>query len=245
MSPFERYAIDHLSPSSLNLWRASPGLWTARYLAGLKDENAAMWRGHAVETGLARLFRGGSIGEARSAALDRFDENTAGEAAENEQTERDLIIPMLDTAATWEAPAELAATQLRVEHWVSGVPVPIIGFVDFAFTGGIDVELKTTKARPSKPRADHVRQVALYRAARKRRGGILYVTDKRAAFYEIEDGDVGPALADLASAARSLTYFLDRIRSARDALSCLPIDWDDWRASAPLRAAVENLLTTL
>jgi hypothetical protein len=111
MSPFERYAIGHLSPSSLNLWRASPGLWTARYLGGLKDENAAMWRGHAVETGLARLFRGGSIGEARSAALDRFDENTAGEAA--------------------------------------------------------------------------------------------------------------------------------------DALSCLPIDWDDWRASAPLRAAVENLLTTL
>jgi hypothetical protein len=80
MSPFERYAIDHLSPSSLNLWRASPGLLTARYLAGLKDENAAMWRGHAIGTGLARLFRGGSIGEARSAALDRFDENTAASA---------------------------------------------------------------------------------------------------------------------------------------------------------------------
>src|SRR6516165_2502888 len=83
--------------------------------------------GHAVETGLAHLFRGGSIGEAQSAALDRFEENTAGEAAEIEQTERSLIIPMLDTAATWEAPAKLAATQLRVEHWFSGVPVPIIG----------------------------------------------------------------------------------------------------------------------
>jgi hypothetical protein len=244
MNPLERYGIDHLSPSSLNLWRASPGLWSARYLAGLKDDNAAMWRGHAVEAGLVRMFRGGSIGEARSAALDLFEENATGESSEHVQIQRNLIIPMLDTAAAWEAPAKLAATQLRVEHRFSGVPVPIIGFVDFALTDGIDVELKTTKARPSKPRADHVRQVALYRAARKRRGGILYVTDKRAAFYEIEDDDVRPALADLASAARSLAYFLDRIRSARDALSCLPIDWDDWRASAPLRAAVENLLTT-
>jgi hypothetical protein len=244
MNPLLRYGIDHLSPSSLNLWRASPGLWSARYLTGIKDENAAMWRGHAVETGLARLFRGGSIGEARSDALDLFEANAMGEAAENKQTERNLIIPMLDTAATWETPAKLAATQLRVEHWFSGVPVPIIGFVDFAFTDDIDVKLKTAKACPSKPRADHVRQVALYRAVRERRGGVLYVTDKRSAFYEIEDEDVRPALADLESAALSLTHFLDRIRSARDALSCLPIDWDDWRASPPLRAAVENLLIT-
>jgi hypothetical protein len=234
MNPLQRYGIDHLSPSSLNLWRASPGLWSARYLVGLKDENAAMWRGHAVETGLARLFRGGSISEARSDAIDLFEANATGE-----QTERNRIIPMLDTAATWKAPAKLTATQLRVEYWFSSVPVSIIGFLDFAFADGIDVELKTAKACPSKPRADHVRQVALYRAARERRGGILYITDKRAAFYEIDDEDVGPALADLESAALSLTRFLDRIRSARDALSCLPIDWDDWRASAPLRAAVE------
>jgi hypothetical protein len=31
------------NPSSLNLWRASPGLWSAPYLAGLKDANAATW----------------------------------------------------------------------------------------------------------------------------------------------------------------------------------------------------------
>jgi hypothetical protein len=37
-------------------------------------------------------------------------------------------------------------------------------------------------------------------------------------------------------------HFLDRVHSAKDALSCLPIDWDDWRASPHIRAAVENLL---
>jgi hypothetical protein len=244
MNPLERYGIDHLSPSSLNLWRASPGLWSARYLAGLKDENAAAWRGHAVEAGLVRLFRGGSIEEARSDAFDRFEANAMGEASEHVQIERNRILPMLDTAATWKAPAKLTASQLRVEYWLSEVPVPIIGFVDFAFTDGSDVELKTTKVCPSKPRADHVRQVALYRAARERRGGVLYVTDKRSAFYEIDDDEMRPALADLEAAALSLMHFLDRVHSAKDALSCLPIDWDDWRASPHLRAAVENLLLT-
>jgi hypothetical protein len=48
MNTFERHGIDHLS-SSLNLWRASPCLWCARYLADLKEDgNLAMWRGTAV-----------------------------------------------------------------------------------------------------------------------------------------------------------------------------------------------------
>jgi hypothetical protein len=54
MNAFERHGIDHLSASSLNLWRASPGLWCARYLADLKEDgNLAMWRGTAVEAGIA------------------------------------------------------------------------------------------------------------------------------------------------------------------------------------------------
>jgi len=56
MNPLARYGIDHLSPSSLNLWRASPGLWSARYLAGFKDESAATWRGHAVEAAFSIFF---------------------------------------------------------------------------------------------------------------------------------------------------------------------------------------------
>ena len=167
-----------------------------------------------------------------------------GEASEQIQSERNLIIPMLDSAATWKPPAELIAAQFRVEYWFSNVPVPIIGFVDFAFVDAIDVELKSAKVCPSRPRADHVRQVALYRAARGRRGGVLYVTDKRSAFYEIDDGDMRLALSELQAAALSLTRFLDRIHNAKDALSCLSIDWDDWRATPYIRAAVENLLLT-
>ena len=62
---FERRGINHLSPSSLNLWRASPGLWAARYLAGLSEDGPAMWRGSAVEAGLARFLRSGDLAEAQ------------------------------------------------------------------------------------------------------------------------------------------------------------------------------------
>jgi hypothetical protein len=78
MNAFERHGIDHLS-SSLNLWRASPGLWSARYLADLKEDgNNAMWRGTAVEAGLRHVLYGAPLEEARQAAIDSFEGNAVG-----------------------------------------------------------------------------------------------------------------------------------------------------------------------
>jgi hypothetical protein len=71
MNALERHGIDHLSASSLNLWRASAVLWAASYLAGLKEDcSPAMWRGHAVEAGLRHALYGASIEEAREAATE-------------------------------------------------------------------------------------------------------------------------------------------------------------------------------
>ena len=58
-NPFETHGIKHLSPSSLNMWRNSPGIWTLKYLLRLDDGGSpAMWRGSAVEAGLAAMLRG-------------------------------------------------------------------------------------------------------------------------------------------------------------------------------------------
>src|SRR5579864_5013383 len=99
MNAFERHGIDHLSASSLNLWRASPGLWAARYLAGLSEDGPAMWRGSAVEAGLARFLRGGDIGEAQHAAERTFELSTFGEISDEIDAERKLVAPMLERAA--------------------------------------------------------------------------------------------------------------------------------------------------
>ena len=121
--------------------------------------------------------------------------------------------------------------QLRIEHWLDGVQVPLIGYLDFAFSSDIDVDLKTTRACPSSPRGNHVRQVALYRAARGRRGGLLYVTGKRLAYFEIGDQDAETALDDLRAAALSLSQFLGKVRNADEALACLPYNPDDFRTT--------------
>jgi hypothetical protein len=232
MTPFDAHGIDHLSASSLNLWMANPRQWAVRYLAKQDDEpSPALWRGSAVEAGLACWLRGGSIEQAQAAAGESFELNALGDLSDEADAERALVTQMLDRACRWTVPGELAASQLRIEHWFDGVPVPLVGYLDFAFADGIDVDLKTTRACPSQPRGNHVRQVALYRAARGRRGGLLYVTAKKLAYFEIDNADADAALDDLRTAALSLTRFLAKVRDADDALACLPYNPDDFRTS--------------
>lgn len=226
---FQRFGIDHLSASSLNLWRASPGIFVLRYLAKIKDDgNAAMWRGSAVENGMAALLRNQPLADAAIVAHQAFDLN-AKDNTEDADEERELIAPMLDQCSKWKAPSDLNATQLKIEHWFDPVPIPVIGYLDFAFEE-IDVDLKTTKACPSTPRSDHVRQVSIYRAARNKAGGLLYVTNKRHAYFDISDDAMNEALAELHADALSLNNFLARCDTREDALKSLPVDWSDFRA---------------
>lgn len=241
-NPFAKHGIQHLSPSSLNCWRESPGVWALRYLANIRDDGeAAMWRGSAVENGWAALLHGKSLEEATDMAHQAFDQNAAGEIADEISAERDMIAPMLEQCIKWKAPSDLLASQIKIEHWLDDVPVPVIGYVDFAFDG-IDVDLKTTKACPSSPRPNHARQVALYRAARKRGGGLLYVTPKRREFYPVDDDMAERALNDLRCDALSLMAFLARMDSARDAIHCLPMDTDNFRFKSKTKVALEELL---
>src|SRR5690349_5059708 len=117
-NPFSRHGIEHLSPSALNCWRASPGVWALRYLAKVRDDgNASMWRGSAVESGLAAMLRGTPLEKSCGLALRTFDLNSQGEITDELSVERDLITPMLEQCALWQPPAALSATQLKVEYW--------------------------------------------------------------------------------------------------------------------------------
>lgn len=235
-SAFNRHGIERLSPSSLNLWLDSPGLWSLRYLCNMRDETgASMARGKAVEDGMLRVLYGKT--GAVEAAQATFDNNMQGELSEEIDAERALIPGMIEQCQRWKPPGQILGSQLKVEYWFEGVSIPVIGYLDFAFEP-IDVDLKTTKACPSKPKADHVRQVALYCAARGRKGALLYVTEKRHAFYELDDLAIGAALQELQAAAQSLERFLSRCTGAEDAIRCLPMNRDSFRWS---NAASEKL----
>lgn len=232
MNSFARFGIDHLSASSLNLWRGAPGLWTLRYIAKLKDDgNPAMWRGTAVESGLAALLRGAKLEVANQVANNNFWSNSVDGPCDPQErdAEQSLIWPMLQELTKWKPPGFLNATQLRIEYFFDPVPIPVVGYLDFAFDNS-DVDLKTTKACPSVPRPDNVRQVSLYRAARNRAGGLLYVTTKKHAYFDVNDEQMNEAVAEMAADALALNNFLARCDTREDALKSLPIDWSHWSA---------------
>lgn len=232
---FARYGIKHLSPSSLNVWRENPGLWCLRYLAQVKDDGSpAMWRGTAVERGLEHLLRD-APDDALPAAMQAFEASALGEIRADIDAEAKLIPGMVSQCSKWfnditkaGALAPLAASQLKVETWLDGVSIPVIGYVDFTFMEGADIDLKTTKQCPSKPRPDHIRQVALYNRARKRSAALLYVTDKRFAFYSPTQDELDEGLYELTDAARSLEKFLSVVPDVNTAIRCMPMVTDHY-----------------
>ena len=190
-----------------------------------------MWRGNAVERGFVAYLRSSDVELAYQAAMQSFiydvtANNAQGEAAEKETM---LIEPMLDQCLLWTPPSDLNAAQIEVESWFGDIPVPIQGWVDLAFEG-IDVDLKTTMRCPSKPDPSHVRQVSFYRTARQRRGGLLYVTDKRYAYFDVTDEMMMKGLEQLRDAATKLFKLLGAFKKSEDILSVLPVDYDDYRA---------------
>lgn len=229
---FERFGITHLSASALNLWRGAPGIYALRYIAGMKDSgNPAMWRGSAVENGLVALLRGQPLASALNAAYQSFDLNSKDyqDIDGDMSAERELIAPMIEQCAKWKAPSMLNASQLRIEYYFDPVPIPVIGYLDLGFDG-IDIDLKSTKACPSAPRSDHVRQVSIYRAARNRNGGVLYVTNKRHAYFDISDDMMNEALDELRADALSLNNFLAKCDNREEVLRSLPIDYSHFQA---------------
>lgn len=229
--PFARHGIKHLSPSSLNMWRNAPGIWALKYLLRLDDGGSpAMWRGSAMEAGLSALLRGRTMADAVKIARDLFDQEAGGEVRDDIASERVIIEPLLAQCGHWLplAPGPLNATQLKVEHWIhDAISVPVIGYLDFGFDG-IDIDSKSTKALPGAARPDHIRQVSLYRAARNRRGALLYVTPKKFAQYEVDDTAMNAALAGLRADALSLSRFLASHPDAESAVRSLPLDTEHY-----------------
>ncbi|MFG1302131.1 PD-(D/E)XK nuclease family protein [Xanthobacter sp. V3C-3] len=242
MSAFEKHGIRHLSASSLGLWRENPGLWSLKYLGGMKDDaGPAAWRGSAVEGGMLALLHGRELAEAKEKALSAFDATCQGELSDEIAAERALISPMLDVIATMpKQPSPLVASQIKVECWLDEVDAPLIGYIDFVFEDGTVLDLKTTKACPSSAKAPHVRQVSAYMLARRTDlGGLVYVTGKKFANYGITPEERDFAIKDLTRDALSLQRFLERFDTPMQAMDVLPMNTDDFRWSD---AATEFLM---
>jgi hypothetical protein len=246
MNHFQRHGITHLSPSSLALYRQQPSLWCGRYLMGWKDAGGAkMWVGNAVEAGLKAWLHGTPETEARVIAMQRFELEAQGEASEECEAARAEIAPMLSRAIEQIEPRwnSKPLCQVACKFFADGIEVPVVGYLDFAFDDGVVLDLKTTRALPSKPKTDHAAQVAFYCKARNTdQGSLLYCTTKKGALYPLSADDIEAGYRSLIVAARAIQTLLRNSPTKQDALRTFAPDFDSFYWSdATRKMALEAL----
>lgn len=241
-NPFERYQIDHLSPSSLNLYAEQPAFWALKYLHKFKDDvGPAAWRGSAVEAGLDHWLYKREEGAAQKAALDRFELDAMGQVDEEVDKERLAVFPMLSKAleavGTYGEPT---GRQFKAEYWFDGIEVPVIGFTDYEWPD-FGLDLKTTRRMPSEIPARHAKQISLYSAARKKTFRLLYVTEKKCEIKELQPGEQEVWLKRLEWHAHAIRRVLSMFSDKHDLARCFVPDFESfyWKSDAAKAAAVE------
>ena len=194
-NPFEVHGIQHLSPSSCNLFTNSIAMFVLEKCMKKRSQvGAAAYRGTAVEAGVVEgLLNGTSDEECAALAKAEFEKLTALSGDSRREKEAAAIGDMVKMGLAELRPyGKPTSTQGKIEYHVEGLMVPMIGFYDLEWANhGILTDLKTTHALPSKISTSHARQVALYCAARGNNldARLTYVTSKKSATYHLENVD--------------------------------------------------------
>lgn len=191
-NPFAPHNIEHLSPSTCNLFESSPAAFVlSKLLKRGGSVGAAAHRGTSVESGIVHGLRYNAPDEdCIQIAKDEFWKLTALTNDPRREKESDSIADFvkvgLKELRPYGPPTE---TQGKIAFSFDEIAVPFTGYFDFVFEGNILIDLKTTHALPSKISEKHSRQVALYVASTgyKHEGRITYVTSKKSATYKLEN----------------------------------------------------------
>lgn len=234
--------LERLSPSQLTLYRANPCLWLGKYRFGWREDfGPAASRGNAIEAGLNHALSDSVrlVDRSLPYAMERFELDAQGVADDDVQKQRELIEPMLAQAIMacggWPSGPMY---QVRVEHHIEGVSVPILGYLDFEWADRI-VDLKTTERIPSEPRADHILQCAIYSDARKKPASLLYVSGKKFQWYELTPEQIAEGLADARRAAQAIESLCIVFDTPQKAARVMTPNFDDFRWSDTTREAAK------
>jgi hypothetical protein len=186
---FERH-----SPSSLNLFCASPSMFVLERILGRRQPvGAPAFRGTAVEDGVTvgLMDPKASLEACNAAAFKTYDRITAlsGDKRREEfrATIPDMVKSALDELRPYGVPTH---TQQFVSWKPEGLAYPIVGYLDYRWEQhGILVDLKTTDKLPSSIKIPHARQVALYATMTGDNvdARLSYVTPKKRATYALEN----------------------------------------------------------
>lgn len=215
--PFAKFQIEHLSPSSLNMYIEQPAFWLMKYLYRdtFKDVvGPSAWRGNAVEAGVDMWLMTQppkrNLSACISAAMARYEMDAQGDLSDDVEKERKNVSLILQQAIEALADEPVPdARQVEINLWLDGIEVPVQGFIDYVWPDKC-LDLKTTLRMPSEVPGSHARQVSTYTAAKGRPCGLLYVTPTKHKYQHIVDVDTHLAyLAKQAKAVRNLLWVCD------------------------------------
>ena len=236
---FERHGIDHLSPSSLNLWAAEPALWVMERLLDRRSPiSANASRGRSAEHGihLGLLDPDLSVTYCAVEARREFDREMALSQDPRRESERDKIAGYVEQGLVALRPYGVpTGYQEKISVSLEGVPVPVIGFIDWRYDQhGMVVDLKTSERLPSSISETHGRQGAVYARAHgnyaMRFAYVKPIPTKKdgraAAVYEMSAEDVTRHLAALTEIALRLGRFLALSSDADELAGLLVPNYD-------------------
>jgi len=243
MNGFEKHGIEHLSPSSLNLFTANPAAFVLqKVLKKVTAVGAGAHRGTAVETGVVHglLESSASLADCVKKAQAQFSQLTALSGDPRLDKEKDAIAAFVERGLMELKPLGVVeSTQGRVEYQVEGLKVPIMGYYDLKFWNGPIVDLKTSHSLPSSPSHPHCRQVAFYvAAAGEQDGRLAYVTPKKSATYKVED--VQAHIDAVAKVALTIQRFLSVSSDPMELAGLVSPDVDSFYFSEPLTRKMVN-----
>lgn len=192
-NPFTAHNIEHLSPSTCNLFVASPAMFVLEKCLKRRGQvGCAAYRGSAVEKGIEYgLVNGASQEDCIQVATEEFWRLSALSGDPAREKERDAVPEMVKIGLKELMPyGKPTGCQGHIKYQFESVAVPFIGYYDFEWKNhNILIDLKTTHALPAKISTNHARQVALYTAAMGNENDprLTYVTTKKCATYRLEN----------------------------------------------------------
>lgn len=235
------------SPSSLNLFAASPSMFILERVVGRRQPvGSPAHRGSAVEDGVTYglLNHAASPAECAKVAIATYDRVAALSTDARRQEYRDTIPAMVERGLTELRPYGIPTrTQGFVEWQPDTLEYPIVGYFDYAWDDlGIVVDLKTTEKLPSSIKVEHARQVALYKATAgdNLEARLTYCTPKKVATYRLDNAK------DHLTALVRIAEICERFLSLSDdpdfyvGVTCPDLSSFYWSPSAARQAAFET-----
>jgi hypothetical protein len=186
--------IERHSPTSLNLFAASPSMFVVEKILGFRQPvGAPAHRGLAVEDGVTHglLNPEAEIEECSAVAIKRYDTLMALSPDARRERYRETIPDMVSSALTELRPYGLPSQcQGFVEWRPEGLRCPIVGYWDYHWAEhNITLDLKTTEKSPFAVKIPHARQVSLYVRSNNADARVCYVSPKKHITYLVDNID--------------------------------------------------------